>query len=196
MNENLKCCAICGEVKLFREFGINRLSGTRSSVCRDCEKKLKKEINRSKAEDKRNISPKTEALIYDMRQRLKDLNLNVADILEITAPVLSDSSVYNILSKTLISEPKLAALETVCDALDLELMLYVIPRTTPRYHHEETPREEIDPDARKECASCGRILPMSEFTKNRNEKDGYTRYCKDCMREKMIKSKQNKEDNQ
>lgn len=196
MNENLKSCAICGEVKLFREFSINRLSGTRSSVCRDCEKKIKQDIANAKADSKRNISPKTEALIYDMRQRLKDLNLNVADILEITAPVLSDSSVYNMLSKTLINEPKLSALETVCDALDLELMLYAIPRTTPRYHHADIPREDIDPDARKECASCGRFLPMSEFSKNCNEKDGYSRYCKDCMRDKVIKSKQNKEDNQ
>lgn len=193
MNENLKCCAICGEVKSFREFSVNRLSGTRSSVCRDCEKKLRQEISG----DKTNISAKVEMLIYDMRQRLKDLDISVADILDIAEPTLSRTSVYNILSKTLNNEPKLVALETVCDALDLELMLYAIPRTIPRHHYrKEIPDEGADNSAQKECASCGRILPVSEFSRNCNEKDGLMRYCKDCMREKTLKSKQNKENKQ
>lgn len=193
MNENLKCCVICGEVKSFREYSINRLNGTRSSVCRDCEKKLKQELANAKTDGRSDISPKVASLIYDMRHRLKDLGVSTTDIVERVTPAVSGTTTRAILSgKTINNEPKLSALETICDALDLELMLYAIPRTTPHYKVEAAPTPIDDSLSQKECASCGNMLPITSFSFNRNEKDGYSRYCKECMREKYYK--RNKEE--
>lgn len=33
----------------------------------------------------------------------------------------------------------------------------------------------------KKCSECGRILPLSEFNKNRNTKDGLQVRCRDCF---------------
>lgn len=35
----------------------------------------------------------------------------------------------------------------------------------------------------KKCAKCGRILPLSEFNKNKRTGDGYQYQCRDCARE-------------
>lgn len=35
----------------------------------------------------------------------------------------------------------------------------------------------------KQCAWCALSKPLSEFTKNRREKDGYRRVCRDCSTE-------------
>lgn len=36
----------------------------------------------------------------------------------------------------------------------------------------------------KTCSKCSVIKPLSEFRKNKQSKDGYTIYCKQCCREK------------
>ena len=33
----------------------------------------------------------------------------------------------------------------------------------------------------KTCSECGRSLPLSEFNKNRNNKDGYQDRCRECF---------------
>ena len=35
----------------------------------------------------------------------------------------------------------------------------------------------------KECGRCHEIKPLAEFVKNKNSKDGYRIYCKDCSNE-------------
>lgn len=35
----------------------------------------------------------------------------------------------------------------------------------------------------KQCPHCGKILPVSEFTKNKGNKDGLNRWCKNCDNE-------------
>ena len=35
----------------------------------------------------------------------------------------------------------------------------------------------------KLCKRCGRVLPLSEFSKHRSTKDGLQIYCKDCQKE-------------
>ena len=40
----------------------------------------------------------------------------------------------------------------------------------------------------KKCNKCGRELPLSEFYKSSNTKDGFQRHCKDCARE-YVKNK-------
>ena len=32
----------------------------------------------------------------------------------------------------------------------------------------------------KRCTKCGRILPLTEFSKSSNSKDGYATHCKEC----------------
>lgn len=34
----------------------------------------------------------------------------------------------------------------------------------------------------KKCTKCKKVLPISEFYKNRSTKDGLSRWCKDCTR--------------
>ncbi len=41
----------------------------------------------------------------------------------------------------------------------------------------------MDGDAMKRCTKCGRVLPISEFSKTPNSKDGHHWQCKDCMAE-------------
>lgn len=36
----------------------------------------------------------------------------------------------------------------------------------------------------KKCNKCGRELPLSEFYKSSNAKDGFQRHCKDCSRDR------------
>ena len=36
----------------------------------------------------------------------------------------------------------------------------------------------------KRCSKCGRILPITEFSKNKSRKDGLNHYCKQCDRAK------------
>lgn len=33
----------------------------------------------------------------------------------------------------------------------------------------------------KHCSKCGKTLPVSEFRRNKREKDGLQNYCKSCM---------------
>ena len=33
----------------------------------------------------------------------------------------------------------------------------------------------------KHCAKCNKTLPVSEFRRNKREKDGLQNYCKSCM---------------
>ena len=42
----------------------------------------------------------------------------------------------------------------------------------------------------KICASCKEEKPISCFSRNRNEKDGYKRYCKSCVSEQSAKYRQ------
>lgn len=39
------------------------------------------------------------------------------------------------------------------------------------------------PDLRKRCRKCGRELPVSEFNKNKNNKDGLQDKCRSCFSE-------------
>ena len=34
----------------------------------------------------------------------------------------------------------------------------------------------------KKCNICGKVLPISKFSKNRNNKDNLSYYCKDCTK--------------
>ena len=34
----------------------------------------------------------------------------------------------------------------------------------------------------KKCYGCNKVLPLENFTKNKNNKDGLSYYCKDCTR--------------
>ena len=36
----------------------------------------------------------------------------------------------------------------------------------------------------KKCYSCQKILPISDFTKNKNTKDNLSYYCRDCSKKK------------
>ncbi len=36
----------------------------------------------------------------------------------------------------------------------------------------------------KKCNYCGKILPLKQFSKNKNNKDNLSYYCKTCMKEK------------
>lgn len=40
-----------------------------------------------------------------------------------------------------------------------------------------------EPDLRKRCGKCGRELPISEFNKNRNSRDGHSFRCRSCASE-------------
>ena len=42
----------------------------------------------------------------------------------------------------------------------------------------------------KICASCKEEKPISCFSRNRNEKDGYKRYCKSCVSKETAKYRQ------
>lgn len=43
---------------------------------------------------------------------------------------------------------------------------------------------EATPDARtKKCSECGRVLPISEFHKKKDSKDGYQAMCRSCKAE-------------
>lgn len=43
---------------------------------------------------------------------------------------------------------------------------------------------EATPDTRtKKCSECGRVLPISEFHKKKNSKDGYQAMCRSCKAE-------------
>lgn len=35
----------------------------------------------------------------------------------------------------------------------------------------------------KKCTKCGRVLPLSEFNKNKNQSDGHQCQCRDCTNE-------------
>ena len=39
----------------------------------------------------------------------------------------------------------------------------------------------------KKCSKCGRELPKSEFNKNKNMKDGWQSWCKECVAERKRK---------
>lgn len=39
----------------------------------------------------------------------------------------------------------------------------------------------------KRCPRCGRILPETEFTKDRSRKDGLSVYCRLCSKERNMK---------
>lgn len=41
----------------------------------------------------------------------------------------------------------------------------------------------VDITRTKKCNGCGKILPLSSFSKNKNNKDHLSYYCKSCTRE-------------
>ena len=43
-------------------------------------------------------------------------------------------------------------------------------------------------DSMKQCPRCGKILPVSEFGKNKNTKDGLQTYCKSCTNQAVKNS--------
>lgn len=44
----------------------------------------------------------------------------------------------------------------------------------------------------KRCPICGRELPLSQFYKNRNNKDGHSSFCKECDKERVRAIRANK----
>lgn len=46
----------------------------------------------------------------------------------------------------------------------------------------------------KQCTCCNKILPLNEFYKNKNSKDGYRNKCKVCEKQ-YIKEQYNKKHN-
>ena len=34
----------------------------------------------------------------------------------------------------------------------------------------------------KKCYGCNKVLPIEKFTKNKNNKDGLSYYCRDCTK--------------
>jgi len=36
---------------------------------------------------------------------------------------------------------------------------------------------------KKKCNICGRVLPLNKFSKNKNNKDNLSYYCRDCTKE-------------
>lgn len=41
---------------------------------------------------------------------------------------------------------------------------------------------QADNIPKKICSYCGRILPKTRFNKNKSQKDGYSRVCKECIK--------------
>lgn len=39
-------------------------------------------------------------------------------------------------------------------------------------------------EEQKTCSLCGRLLPLSDFYKNANTKDGHDPYCKECRKKR------------
>jgi hypothetical protein len=42
----------------------------------------------------------------------------------------------------------------------------------------------------KECKKCNRILPLEEFYKHRYTKDGYLNFCKECVKARISKHRE------
>lgn len=52
-------------------------------------------------------------------------------------------------------------------------------------------RFAIKPEIKeKQCAKCNKVLSIDNFGKDRNKKDGYNAYCKQCAREKGLNYEQ------
>jgi hypothetical protein len=45
----------------------------------------------------------------------------------------------------------------------------------------------------KKCNRCSKIKDISNFTKNKNNKDGYSYYCKECTKQQQYLSHINKQ---
>jgi hypothetical protein len=45
----------------------------------------------------------------------------------------------------------------------------------------------------KQCNRCNQVKDISNFTKNKNNKDGYSYYCKDCTKKQQYLSAINKQ---
>lgn len=48
----------------------------------------------------------------------------------------------------------------------------------------------------KKCYGCKKELPIENFTKNKNTKDGFSYYCRDCTKKNYTLNKYKHSDNQ
>lgn len=46
----------------------------------------------------------------------------------------------------------------------------------------------------KTCSKCGKTLPLTDFYRNKNCRDGHSSACKDCVDKGIKESKQHKKD--
>ena len=48
----------------------------------------------------------------------------------------------------------------------------------------------------KKCYGCKKVLPIEDFTKNKNTKDGFSYYCRKCTKKNYTLNKYKHSDNQ
>lgn len=60
-------------------------------------------------------------------------------------------------------------------------------KDAPEPIKENKAMAEETKDIKRVCADCGRELPLEQFARNRQ---GYTKYCKECMKVRRGKGKQ------
>ena len=46
---------------------------------------------------------------------------------------------------------------------------------------EQKRRDELLAKGLKVCSKCGRVLPVEQFSKDKNRKDGFNNQCKECV---------------
>lgn len=184
MKEREKRCIFCGNTLPLKNFVLNPSTGVRSDVCKKCSEQMREQVN--EVENKRRkgtiLPPKLVKVVADMQARMKEYRLNPARVAQMAAPHISTGMTAAVLSNKLTNEPKLSTIEALCDPLDLELYMYVVPKTYPRNAPSplKIPRDENGNIATKVCSICGKAKPVTDFNHNVNSPDGYHIYCKEC----------------
>ena len=57
---------------------------------------------------------------------------------------------------------------------------------------EQKRRAELLAKGLKECGTCGRVLAVEQFSKNKRSKDGLTSQCKKCMKQYYQETKEDR----
>lgn len=57
------------------------------------------------------------------------------------------------------------------------------------YKWEQERSQRTDLPDEKKCAKCNRVLPVSQFTKSINSKDGFENYCRECQFQRRKENK-------
>ncbi len=178
MAKTLKKCSLCEQEKPLKEFGIDRIFGRRGDVCRECSKRVRKEIFGESEIDKPKFSKKLELLIEDMRIRMQEYGTNPHAIAIASEGRVSQRAASYALTDTLNNEPRFSTLEILCELLDLDLYIYAVPKTDQRYKRYYTRNYS----GSKVCARCHKEKPYWDFSKSLRTEDGLQLICKDCER--------------